>query len=93
MLKTKITNKVTRKRFYDFLRECNRNDHPNSTEISYIIQKLDLHNVSQIIFDYGEDNLRCILKYFEDIEYYEFCAIIRDKVAVHNKALRTDIKL
>lgn len=94
LLTTGIKSNIAKKRFYEHLKRCNASgSYPNQNEIAYIIQKLDMHNISQIIFDYGEANLSCILSYFESLEYYEYCAIIRDKVELHNKALSTKVKL
>lgn len=92
-MKTKITNRIARKKFYEYLRDCNKRSHPNENEISYIVQKLDLHNVSQIIFDYGEANMRCIFDFFISVEYYEFCAILRDRIETHNKVSEIRVEL
>ena len=79
--------------FYEFLKECHGQQHPNESEALYIIEKLKVKNISQIIFDFGEATLRCILDYFEGQENYEYCALIRDKVLIHNNLTGNSITL
>ena len=50
-----------------------------------VVEYLKCGRVSQLIFDFGIDKLQYLSELLEDKEEYEILAVVRDKIAVHNK--------
>lgn len=90
-LKT-ISKMITPKILHSFLEKC-LNKPPNLRECKYIIDKIASDSVSQVIFDFGENSIGCILKAYEKQEEYERCADIVKAVKIHRKVNNVEIKI
>lgn len=58
-----------------------------------IIHYVDARNFLQILYSYGFQVLRKVLKYLEQKEDYERCAELRDTVLNYNKSTGTRYRL
>lgn len=79
-----------RKELEAYLNKCNSVP-INNREFTFIYDKLKSDQLSQIIFDFGDRVIMCILKYFENKEEYLYCQHILDKITTHNRVNNTSI--
>lgn len=63
------------------------------SSIQKILHFIHLSNYLQLMYTYGIGLLRELLTYFESIENYQQCILIRDTVVRHNKATGEQLKL
>jgi len=63
------------------------------SHIDKILYYVDNDNYLQILYTYQIETIRELLSYFLEVEDYNTCAIIRDVVLYHNKAVGTTYKL
>lgn len=73
-----------KKEKYSFINNCSGQDLTEG-QFSRIEKLLERNNVTQIIFTYGIDLVLCLINFFEYIEDYKTCLIIKNKIIIHNK--------
>lgn len=66
-------------------------DQPTATEVSRMIEYCQKGFFEQVIYNFPENFITIILKYYEDMEEYEMCAKILEKIVVHNLINGTDV--
>lgn len=75
----------------EYIRSCELDI--SSDETSTILRLVNLENYLQIVYNYGESLIRCLMNYNISRENYKACAKIQETVKKHNQATGANIKL
>jgi len=79
---------TTAKKIFSYVKDCKKApDFPNMVECNNILKALQNREITQLIFDYKTETIKCLLQYFESIEYYEMCAMIKKDLDEFNRVV------
>lgn len=69
------------------------NTYPDLEVLNNIYRYVETNNYTQMLFNYGKEYVLLCLKYFQEVEDYERCAIIVRQVKNFNQVQGTKIEL
>lgn len=74
-------------------RKDNLSIFPDSEVLNLVFKCVDVDNYYQLTHELGKSYTETCLKFFQDIEDYETCAIIIEEIQRYNKQNGTEITL